>query len=653
MIRRIRSVTRWVYVLSLDGFISALALAGAFLIRFDGTVPTPYQRLLLLSLPVMILLRLTLLFLCEVYWSAWRFVSLLDLWRIIKGVALSSAVFGTGLLMFRVSGFPRSILIIDGILALTGIGGIRMFYRMRNELPRRTQAEQIRAGRRLLIVGAGSAGEILLRALKSQQNHSYVPVGFVDDDRSMFRKQLHGVRVLGTIKDIPWIVKEKTIEEIVVAIPPASGEAMTRIVERCMEAGCKPKIMPNIETILSTGVKKTSLREVEINDLLIREPVELNMEYINAYLRDKTILVTGAGGSIGSEICRQVLGHDPGQLIMFDQSETDLHFLDQELRKQVKEGQVIPVIGDMTNQRKVEAVMERYRPHVVFHSAAYKHVPLMEVNPEETIRNNLRGTIIVVNLAVKYGVERLVLLSTDKAVQPTSIMGVSKRLCELFIQALPEDCGTKLMITRFGNVLGSKGSVVPLFQRQIRQGGPVTVTHADMVRYFMTIPEAVQLVLQTGAQGQGGELFVLNMGREVRILELAERLIQLSGMEPYKEIPIEFTGLRPGEKMNERLWFEKEVPKTTNHGNIFVIKSDGFPPEQVHRTLNHILSAAERLDGPAMMRGIHELVPDYQPCLHIEKWYARKPAYNKNSRKSEGNLLSRNETLDGLLGKDG
>lgn len=619
MIKRVRSIVSWVYVLSLDGFISVLALVGAFLIRFDGTVPTPYQRFLLLSLPIMIPLRLMLLFLCEVYWSAWRFVSLPDLWRIIKGVALSSAVFGTGLLIFRISGFPRSVLIIDGILALIGIGGIRMLYRMRNEIPSRTQSRQIGAERRLLIVGAGNAGEILLRTLRSQQNHSYVPVGFVDDDRNMLRKQLHGVRVLGTIKDIPWIVKEKNIEEIVVAIPSASGEVMTRIVERCMEAGCKPKIIPDIATILSTGVKKTSLREVEINDLLMREPVELNMEDINACLRNKTILVTGAAGSIGSEICRQVLGYSPLQLILFDQSETDLHFLDLELEKQAKEGQVIPVIGDMTNQRKVEAIMERCHPQVVFHSAAYKHVPLMEMNSEEAIRNNLRGTIVVVNLAVKYGVERLVMLSTDKAVQPTSIMGVSKRLCELFIQAMPKDCKTKLIITRFGNVLGSTGSVVPLFQRQIRQGGPVTVTHADIVRYFMTIPEAVQLVLQAGTQGEGGELYILNMGREVHILELAERLIRLSGMEPYKEIPIKFTGLRPGEKMNEQLWSEREVPKTTAHGNIFVIKSDGFPSKQVHRTLNQILSAAERLDGPSMMRGIHELLPDYQPCLHTKK----------------------------------
>jgi len=541
---------------------------------------------------------------------------LLDLWRILKGVVCGSAVFCVFLLMVGVSGFPRSVLIIDGMVALLGIGGIRMFYRLRSELPWHMRPNRTRSGRRLLIVGAGRAGEILIRALMHQQHSSYEPVGFVDDDPTMFRKEIHGVQVLGIVEDIPHIVKEKNIDEIALAIPSTSGIPLSHIVDRCMEAGLKPKVVPDVETMIRASGKSIPLREVELSDLLQRETVELNVEGIEAYLRDKTVLVTGGAGSIGSEICRQVIGYGPGQLILFDQAESHLHFLYLELRKYVESGKIIPIIGDMTDRRKVKAVMERYRPQVVFHAAAYKHVPLMEMNPEEIIRNNLRGLIVVVSLAVKYGVERFVMLSTDKAVRPTSMMGVSKRLCEIFVRTLSKASSTKLMITRFGNVLGSTGSVVPLFQRQIRQGGPVTVTHPDIVRYFMTIPEAAQLVLQAGAIGQDGDLFVLNMGREMRILELAERLIKLSGMEPYRDVPIEFTGLRPGEKMYERLWVEGEVPEATAHDKILIVKSDSFPSEQVYRTINQILSAAERLDRTAMMEGIYVLVPDYQPYIH-------------------------------------
>lgn len=502
----------WVRVTALDGAVIGLSWLGAFLIRFDGSVPAHYRSWLLLALPVVVGVRLASLYLCGVYRSPWRFVGVLDLWKIAKGVTLSSVLLGAGALMVRVAGMPRSVLMMDGVLALMGIGGVRLLYRIGSEQLWRGRAGRAREGRRLLIVGAGSAGEILARGLLRPRQQRYAPVGFVDDDPALQRKEIHGVRVLGTVEDIPRLVKEYRIEEIAVAIPSASGEAVSRIVDRCVEAGCTPKIVPDAATLIHANGSAVPLRDIEVGDLLRRKPVELDTAEIAECLRDKVVLVTGAAGSIGSELCRQVIGYGPRRLIMFDRSETDLYLLDRELSPRSEPTRAVPVIGDVTDLRKVERVLERYRPQVVFHAAAYKHVPLAEQNPEETIRNNLGGTTILASLSRDYQVERFVMISTDKAVQPKGVMGVSKRLCELFIQAVSSDRPCRFMTARFGNVLGSAGSVVPLFQRQIRDGGPVTVTHPDISRYFMTITEAVQLVLQAGTLGQGGELFVLDMG---------------------------------------------------------------------------------------------------------------------------------------------
>ena len=612
----IRTIRSWIQVLGLDALVTGLCWVGAFLVRFDGTVPGEYRHWLLVGLPVVVLARLSALFLCGAYLGALRFAGVLDLWRILKGLASSSAALSAGVFMVQLHAFPWSVLVIDGALALLGIGGVRMFYRLRNERPWRRTVARSQAGRRLLIVGAGSAGEVLLRGLLHSKQQRYVPVGFVDDAPALLGKEIDGVRVLGATGEIPGLVDQLGIEEIAVAIPSASGEVLSRIVDRCMEAGRKPKVVPDVATMIHANGQSVPLREVEVTDLLRREPVQLDVEDIQPYLRDKTVLVTGAAGSIGSELCRQILRYSPRQLVLLDQSETGLYVVDLDLQPKARERQVIPVIGDMTDRRKVERVMERYRPHVVFHAAAYKHVPLMEENPAEAVRNNVGGTITLADLSTQYGVERFVLISSDKAVQPTSMMGVSKRLCELFVLGLSRERGTRFMTTRFGNVLGSSGSVVPLFQRQIREGGPVTVTHRDMVRYFMTIPEAVQLVLQAVTLGKGGELFVLNMGREMRILDLAERLIRLSGLEPYRDIPIVFTGLRPGEKMYERLWIEGEVAKPTAHENIFVAQTNGAPPNHVHKAMMKIVAAAEHSDTPAMMELIRAFVPEYQPGLH-------------------------------------
>jgi len=493
------------------------------------------------------------------------------------------------------------------------VGGSRFVYRLYREgwLKPVTQPNVI--ARNVLIVGAGRAGEMILREILGNYHLNYTPVGFVDDDRKKRNMTIHGYCVLGNTREIARIVKNYNIEEVLLAIPAASGTAKRRIMLTCKRAGIKSKTLPAVGEILNGSAKVSMLREFQIEDLLGREPAKLDAASIKEYLRDKTVMITGAGGSIGSELCRQVAQFSPKRLVMFERSEFNLYQIQMNLLELFPGVQVHAVIGDILHQNRVEQTFAKFMPDVVFHAAAYKHVPLMEMNPMEALWNNVHGTSIVARCSHTYGVRKFVMVSTDKAVRPTNIMGVSKRIAELICQGIGSNSKTQFVTVRFGNVLNSVGSVIPLFKRQIEKGGPITVTHPDVYRYFMTIPESVQLITQAGAMGKGGELFILDMGKQVKIVDLARDMVSLSGLEPDKDIKIIFTGLRPGEKLYEELLTSGEEVKSTLHEKIKVVDSEGVDWPSLLIKVEMLLESLRGGSSRDIVHRVKEIVPEYQP----------------------------------------
>jgi FlaA1/EpsC-like NDP-sugar epimerase len=554
-----------------DAVLIALAWWLAFELRFDHGVPRYYETLFRRTILIVVAIQLVVFVLFRFYDRWWRYVSIRDMWSAARGVTAAALAASLTVYFFSPVAqvrLPRSVAIMDWLLLLAFVAGTRLLARSVIERP---GIGLVARGKEVLVVGAGDAGQLVIREMQRNRQLGYTPIGLIDDDPRKKNLRIHGVRVLGTTEELGHILGDNRPDEVLIALPSASGELRQRIVTITRDATVPVKTLPGLyELISGESDLATQIRPVQVEDVLGREPVEVDFEEISAYLRDETVLVTGAGGSIGSELCRQTARAGAARLILVDHAETALFEIERELVNERGFPASVPVLADVGNREKLRQVFERYHPKVVFHAAAYKHVPMMEANPLESVRNNVLATRVVADVAVESGAHRFVLISTDKALNAQSVYGQSKALCEWIVEAYGarDDIATRFVAVRFGNVLDSAGSVVRIFKEQISKGGPVTLTHPEMTRYFMTTPEAVSLVVQAGAIGGRGDVFVLDMGEPVRIIDLAMQMIRLSGKEPDREIDIEIVGARPGEKLHEELWGEGESAMPTAHPKI-------------------------------------------------------------------------------------
>jgi FlaA1/EpsC-like NDP-sugar epimerase len=561
--------------LAADLAIVVIAWFFAFRLRFDTNMPVYYEQYVGWELLALVgALKLSVFALFGFYNRWWRYVSTRDMWGAARGVLAASLVTYLVFSFFDVhaAAVPRTVWVIDALLTLALVAGSRMLARTIIERP---QSRSIVArGKEVIVVGAGDAAQLMLKEMLRTPALGYTPIGLVDDDPRKKNLRLHGIRVLGTSDELPHLLRDRRPDELLIAIPSASGEQRARIVEMARAENVPVKTLPGLNELIAGDLDLANqIRPVEVEDLLGREPVEVDVDAIASYVQGKIVLVTGAGGSIGSELCRQLARAEPQRIVMVDQAESALFEIERELVDERRFSACLPVLADVRNRRRLRQVFERYRPDVVFHAAAYKHVPLMEANPLVSVDNNVLGTRIVADAAIEHGVERFVLISTDKALNPFSVYGQTKTLCEWIVASHggSDDVPTKFVAVRFGNVLNSAGSVIPLFRRQIERGGPVTVTDPEMTRFFMTIPEAVALVIQAGAIGGRGRILVLDMGEPIRILDLARNMIRLSGKEPDRDVEIAYIGARPGEKIHEELFAEGETWKPTTHPKIVAL----------------------------------------------------------------------------------
>lgn len=601
-------LNRWTAVLhDLTWIPVAVFLAYGLRFNFEP-MPLLYEQGMIHLLAIALPVQGFLFWFFGLYRGIWRFASIPDLLRILRAV-------GSGALMivlfhfviFRLEGVPRSVLLLYPILLTLGLGGPRTLYRWSKD---HRLALSRKAKQQALIIGAGRAGELLIRDLLREGG--YQPVAFVDDDPEKQGREIHGVRVLGTIDDLPRIIGDTGAEVALVAIPTARRTLLNKVVNLCTEQKVLCRTLPSLAK-LADGQVVARLRPVTVEDLLRRDPVVLDQKAISAYLKGKRILVTGGGGSIGAELCRQIANLTPNMLVIFENSEFNLYRIDHEINAAFPDLPCHAVLGDVKDPVRVGWVFENFKPEVVFHAAAYKHVPMVEANPAEGVRNNVIGARTVADAAHRNGSDRFVMVSTDKAVNPTNIMGATKRAAEIICQSQDRRSETNYITTRFGNVLGSVGSVAPLFEKQIAAGGPVTVTDPDITRYFMTIPEAVRLILQAGAMGQGGEIFVLDMGEPVRIADLAEQMIRLSGLTPGEDIAIEYIGLRPGEKLHEELFHPQEGLRKSHHDKLLLANSRVRDWDWLTETIETMNAAALARDVDALFKGLKELIPEWEP----------------------------------------
>jgi FlaA1/EpsC-like NDP-sugar epimerase len=591
--------------LAADGVLIAGAWLLAFQLRFDsfGKIPPFYEKLVNWRTVFLVVAIKLLVFTAFGFYNRWwRYVSTRDMWSAARGVTVASLAASLVVYFFPLADtarLPRGVAILDWLILLALVAGSRLLARTIFERP--GAGSLVARGKEVIVVGAGDAGQLVVREMQKSRALGYTPIGVVDDDPRKKNLRLHGVRVLGTTEELPHILSDNRPDELLIAIPSASGDVRQKVVEVARDAQVPVKTLPGLYELISGDHNLTAqIRPVQVEDILGREPVEVDFEEVSAYLRDQTVLVTGAGGSIGSELCRQAARAGASRLILVDQAESALYEIERELVDDRGFPASVPVIADVGNREKLRWVFDRYRPTVVFHAAAYKHVPMMEANPLESVRNNVLATKVVAEVAVEFEAKRFVLISTDKALNAQAVYGQSKALCEWIVEAYGsrEDVSTRFVAVRFGNVLDSAGSVIRIFKRQIAKGGPVTVTNPEMTRFFMTTPEAVSLVIQAGSIGGRGEIFVLDMGEPVKIIDLAHNMIRLSGKEPEREIPIEFIGARAGEKLHEELWGEDEVVADTSHPKIKRASRapvDGVWLEEEFRSLEALVEDGETL----------------------------------------------------------
>lgn len=584
----------------------------SLLIRFDGYITPHYMHQMVDALPIMVISYIVMLLSMHLYTRIWRYAGMREMVAVLIATTLGAGLFYTGMYVFDKS-LPRSIYLISWILSTGVIGISRMvlhYIAMRYGGKQSTDADMVNT----LIIGAGDAGATIAREIERYHKRSRKVIGFIDDDESKFNRLMGGVRILGNRHDIPSIVKENKVKEIIIAMPSVTRNEIRNIMEICSPLKCKVNTLPGMYQLLDDEVLVSHLHPVSIEDLLERDEVRLDMDIVEHYIRDKVVLVTGAGGSIGSEICRQIMRVGPKQLLLLGHGENSIYLINQELKNIYKDGPIIPIIADIRDKQQLDQIFTQYNPQVVFHAAAHKHVPLMEIQPMAAVLNNIYGTRNVADVAGRHGVERFVMISTDKAVNPTSVMGATKRVAEKVIISMNDTYDTKYITVRFGNVLGSRGSVIPLFKKQIEAGGPVTVTDPEMTRYFMTIPEASQLVLQAGAMGKGGEVFLLDMGEPVKIIDLARNMIRLSGLEPDKDIHIKITGLRPGEKKYEELLTSEEGTNRTNHTKIFEAPLDTVDRDWLIDKIATFDSCETDMDVIGVLQ---DIIPTYTPNHNV------------------------------------
>jgi len=597
----------------IDTILLILSLFLAYLIRLGSIdeIAIRYINQIFVIALILVPFKILIFWIFRLYHISFRYISLEEVLSVIKVSAITSPMIAFIALVFRdwviFSGFPRSVIFIDFFLTFFFITGMRAFFRFYYSGPNSKKRKDI------LIIGAGSAGEELVREMVRSTRSSYLPVGFIDDNPKKKHTLIHGTKVLGVREDIPKVVRKFDIKEIIIAIPSAISKDIRGIMEYVRKTNIKDvKVLPGLSDLMNGKVSLNDIRDISIEDLLGREPVKIDLEQVSSYLRNNIVLVTGAGGSIGSELCRQIARFNPAKLIMLDIGETELFNIDREIKAGYPNLQALSIVGDIKDECRIKRVFRENNIIIVFHAAAYKHVPLMEENPREAILNNIYGTKVVAKISSESGVERFINISTDKAVNPTSVMGATKRVAENLILGLASN-STSFISVRFGNVLGSRGSVIPIFQEQIKKGGPITITDYEMKRYFMTIPESVQLVMQAGAMGNGNDVFVLDMGEPVSIYQVAEELIRLSGLEPDKDIPIVISGKRPGEKIFEELLTAEEGTTKTRHQKIFSAKISQKLDKKYLKKTDRVLSlVSEDKEDTQILSLLKELVPTYK-----------------------------------------